>query len=225
MVQTPGAKWGDRRQARRAPRLHCGQARQPSSTHRVRTRWAPRAHQSYVVQMKAELEFYLYLFNISLCLLQKQWKWLVLLFKGGRRKDRWLKGGAPMETLTVPKGHHGMAMGVPRTHRWDLSTHTWDPRHVWCAPRGRNSMGSGVAYLLSAQARGRLSLVWWANWGSHGRNALCIKKDQSWAQCHDSLLWSWTWHWKQATRPSHGHLDMAWAHTSMWGRHIDAPDT
>ncbi|RVX04753.1 hypothetical protein CK203_025041 [Vitis vinifera] len=29
---------------------------------------------------------------------------------------------------------------------------------------------------------------------------------------------------KQATSPSHGHLDMARAHTSMWGRHTDAPD-
>ena len=41
-----------------------------------------------------------------------------------------------------------------------------------------------------------------------------------WAQCHDSLLGSW----KQATSPSHGHLDMAWAHISVWGRHTDAPD-
>ena len=29
---------------------------------------------------------------------------------------------------------------------------------------------------------------------------------------------------KQATSPSHGHLDMARAHTSVWGRHTDAPD-
>ncbi|KAL6335411.1 hypothetical protein AAG906_029654 [Vitis piasezkii] len=31
--------------------------------------------------------------------------------------------------------------------------------------------------------------------------------------------------WKQATRPSHGHLDMARAHTSVWERHTDALDT
>ena len=29
---------------------------------------------------------------------------------------------------------------------------------------------------------------------------------------------------KQATSPSHGHLDMAWAHSSVWGRHTDALD-
>ena len=29
---------------------------------------------------------------------------------------------------------------------------------------------------------------------------------------------------KQATSPNHGHLDMAWAHTSMWGRHTNALD-
>ena len=26
----------------------------------------------------------------------------------------------------------------------------------------------------------------------------------------------------KATGPDHGHLDMAWAHSSVWGRHTDA---
>ena len=75
------------------------------------------------------------------------------------------------KALTAPRGHHGMALGVPKTHRRDSSTHTWAPRHVWCAPCGHNGTGSGVAYLIPTQARGCLSLVRWANWGSHGRNA------------------------------------------------------
>ena len=52
-----------------------------------------------------------------------------------------------------------MALGVPRTHGWHMSTHTWAPRHVWCVPRGRNGTGPSAAYLLPVQARGRLNLV------------------------------------------------------------------
>ncbi|RVW70978.1 putative disease resistance RPP13-like protein 1 [Vitis vinifera] len=63
------------------------------------------------------------------------------------------------EALTAPRRHHGTTLGMPRTHGHDSSTHTWAPRHVWCAPRGRNDMGLGAAYPLPAQARGHLSLV------------------------------------------------------------------
>ena len=43
---------------------------------------------------------------------------------------------------------------------------------------------------------------------SHGRNAM--------ARCLEAG--------KQATSPSHGHLDMAWVHSLVWGRHTDALD-
>ncbi|RVW40884.1 RNA-directed DNA polymerase-like [Vitis vinifera] len=66
--------------------------------------------------------------------------------------------GAPREGLDHTKGHHGTALGIPRTHERHSSMHTWAPRHVWRAP------------------------------------------------CH-------------------GHLDMAWAHTSVKGKHTDALDT
>ena len=42
----------------------------------------------------------------------------------------------------------------------------------------------------------------------HGRNAM--------TRCWEAR--------KQATNPSHGHLDMARAHTSVWGRHTNALD-
>ena len=47
---------------------------------------------------------------------------------------------------------------------------------------------------------------------SHGRNAM--------ARCYEAGLDKG----KQATSPSHGHLDMARAHTSVWGRHTNALD-
>nr|CAN71186.1 hypothetical protein VITISV_011682 [Vitis vinifera] len=43
--------------------------------------------------------------------------------------------------------------------RRDSSTHTWAPRHVCYAPRGRNGTGPGAAYPFLAQAQERLSLV------------------------------------------------------------------
>ena len=70
------------------------------------------------------------------------------------------------------RGHHGTTLGMPRTHEWYSSKHTWVPRHVWRAPHGCNCTGLGAAYLLLEQARGRLSLVQQASWGSHGRNAM-----------------------------------------------------
>ena len=146
--------------------------------------------------------------NIPLCLLkqvwclfQTSWEWFVLLFKGERVGDL--------------RRHHGTTLGLPRAHRRHSSTHTWAPWHVWRAPCGRNSMGLGAAYLFPMLARGRLSLVQWASWRSHGcnamvwwstrrvadsdpwcqcmtqgRNALCSRKKQPWVQFHDSLLWS-----------------------------------
>ena len=139
---------------------------------------------------------------------------------------------------------------MPRTHRRHSSTHTWAPRHVRCALCGHNGMEPGVTYLFPVLAQRCLSLVQQASWRSHGhnamvrwgtkyvadssswglcmtqeRNVLCTKKKQPWAQCHGSLLWSLTWQWELAICPGHGHLDMAWAHISVWERHIDAPDT
>ncbi|RVW75511.1 Transposon Tf2-2 polyprotein [Vitis vinifera] len=55
---------------------------------------------------------------------------------------------------------------------------------------------------------------------AQGRNALCTKREQPWAQCHGSLKRNLTKEGK-ATGPDHGHLDMAWAHSSAWGRHTD----
>ena len=66
------------------------------------------------------------------------------------------------------RGHHGTTLGMPRTRGWHSSTHTWAPRHAWRAPRGRNNTGPGAAYLFLEQARGHLSLVQPASWGSHG---------------------------------------------------------
>ncbi|RVW60187.1 hypothetical protein CK203_088216 [Vitis vinifera] len=127
------------------------------------------------------------------------------------------KKETPREALTAPRGHHGKALGMPRTHGRDLSTYTWAQRHVWCAPRGRNSTGPGAAYPLSVQVRGHLSLMRgvmpYAPRGiSHGRNAM--------AHCYEAGLDKG----KQATSPSHGHLDMAQAHTSMplSGWHVQA---
>ncbi|KAL6332409.1 hypothetical protein AAG906_004985 [Vitis piasezkii] len=67
----------------------------------------------------------------------------------------------PMTEKRASWGHHGTALGIPRTHERHSSMHTWAPRHVWRAP----------------------------------------------------------------TCPGHGHLDMAWAHTSVKGKHTDALDT
>ncbi|RVW86184.1 hypothetical protein CK203_046111 [Vitis vinifera] len=63
------------------------------------------------------------------------------------------------QALTALRRQHGIALGVPRTHRRHSSTHTWAPRHVWHAPRGRNGIGHGVAYLFLALARGCLKTV------------------------------------------------------------------
>ena len=60
------------------------------------------------------------------------------------------KEGAPREALIASRGHHDTTLDVPRTHRRDSSTHTWAPRHMWCAPHGRNDMGPGAAYPLPA---------------------------------------------------------------------------
>ncbi|RVW22384.1 hypothetical protein CK203_096042 [Vitis vinifera] len=62
--------------------------------------------------------------------------------------------GYQEKALIAPKGHHGTTLGVPRTHGWHSSTHTWAPQHVWRAPRGSNGTGLNTAYLLPAQARG-----------------------------------------------------------------------
>ena len=101
------------------------------------------------------------------------------------------------KALTAPRGHHAIVLGVPRTYKRDLSTHTWAPRHVWCAPRGCNGTGPGVAYLLSTQARGRLNLVRWASWGSHGRNAMAwwgtiqqlTRTHDAYAQHRNTMAW------------------------------------
>ena len=63
----------------------------------------------------------------------------------------------PREALTAPRGHHGTALGVPKTHDTTRAhthglhdmcgVHPWPQRH-------------GAAYPLPAQAQGRLSLVW-----------------------------------------------------------------
>ena len=63
------------------------------------------------------------------------------------------------KALTAPRGHYGTTLGVPRTHRRHMSIHTWAPRYVSCAPRGRKGTGPGVAYLLPEQAQRRLSFV------------------------------------------------------------------
>ena len=133
-----------------------------------------------------------------------------------------------------------------------MITHTWAPRHVWCAPRGRNGLGAwrdlspprtgtrapkpcAMSQLRKpwAQCHGLMGHYIaadshpWFLCTTQGHNVLWIKRDQPWAQCHGSLLWSWNWTWqyKQATSPGHGYLDMAWAHKSVWGRHTNAPDT
>ncbi|KAL6320271.1 hypothetical protein AAG906_005352 [Vitis piasezkii] len=62
------------------------------------------------------------------------------------------------QALTAPRRQHGIALGVPRTHRRHSSTHTWAPRHVWHAPVA-NGIGHGVAYLFLALARGCLKTV------------------------------------------------------------------
>ena len=70
------------------------------------------------------------------------------------------------------RGHHGTTLGMPRTHEWYSSKHTWVPRHVWRAPHGHNSMGHGATYLLLVLAQGHLSLVRRVSWRSHGRNPM-----------------------------------------------------
>ena len=46
VVQTPGAMWGGRGRARRAPRAHQGRARSAPCAHRGRARRTPRASQT-----------------------------------------------------------------------------------------------------------------------------------------------------------------------------------
>ena len=207
-----------RGRARQAPCAHCvctrqaPRARQTSITctldkHYVRAWQAPRKHQVYVgYRVGADGGWglfwniiYNYL-NIPLCFLQTSWEWPVLLFKEGKG-GRWLK--------EAPRGNHGTTFGVPWTHGWHSSTHTWAPRHVWCAPRDCNP----------ALAQGHLSLVQRASYRSHetnamvrwgtrriassspwwlcmaqGRNALCTRKEEPWTQCHGSLLCWASWH-------------------------------
>ena len=112
-------------------------------------------------------------------------------------------------------------------------------RHeAWCdlpSPRAgtRAPKPCAVSQLRKPWAQCHGLMGHWTLAGSHPRclrttqgcNALCTKRDHPWAQCHGSLLCSLTWQWEPATRSSHGHLDMTWTHTSMWGRHTDAPDT
>ena len=103
------------------------------------------------------------------CLLQKLWKRLVLLFKGGIGDSR------GMSTKGKPWPHQEGTLARPWAclgHGWHLSMHTWAPRHVWHAPHGCKGTGPGVAYPLPASARGRLNLM--------QVNQLM----KPWAQCH-----------------------------------------
>ncbi|KAL6350635.1 hypothetical protein AAG906_025565 [Vitis piasezkii] len=67
------------------------------------------------------------------------------------------------KTLIAPIGHHGTALGMPRTHGWDSSTHTWAPRHA----RGRLNLVRGVMPCTSRRI-------------SHGRNAMAHTWSTGW---------------------------------------------
>ncbi|KAL6350071.1 hypothetical protein AAG906_004006 [Vitis piasezkii] len=45
--------------------------------------------------------------------------------KPNRHRRRAVRAPGIWKALTAPRGHHGTTLGVPRTHRWHLSTHTW----------------------------------------------------------------------------------------------------
>ena len=115
--------------------------------------------------------------NIQLCLLKgvwcflhTSWEWPIMLFKGeGRVGD---SRGHQGQALVKPNEHHDTALGVPRTLRWHSNTHTWVPRHVWCASRGRNCTGPGAAYIFPVLSRGHLK-------------ACAVNQlEKLWAQCH-----------------------------------------
>ncbi|RVW19627.1 hypothetical protein CK203_112377 [Vitis vinifera] len=116
-----------------------------------------------------------------------------------------------------PDSHRARTTGEPDAHRErarrTLHAHYGKARHASRAHR----MGIARALDLAdshhdayAQHRGAMPCA--PRGISHRRNAM--------ARCYEAGLDKG----KQATSPSHGHLDMARAHTSMWGRHTDAPD-
>ena len=137
----------------------------------------------------------------------------------------------------APRAHRGRARRAPSTHQRRVRRAPWaemDPtnceyltsqaiRGIWiighgCSPdkryrRIRTCLPGEVESSSSPIRRDRIPDVRYP--GGISENFRLGGMSNAMAR------WSWTWR-VGTTGPGHGHLDMVWAHASVWGRHTDA---
>ena len=163
----------------------------------------------------------------------------------------------PRKALTAPRGHHGSALGVPRTH--DVTQAHTHGLHDMC---GVHLVAATARGLMRPTSSPRKHEAWCGlplpHAGTRAPKSCAVSQlMKPWAQCHGLMAPSNSWlasrclrkaqgampcaprgishgrnamarcleAGKQATSPSHRHLDMARAHTPVWERLTNAPDT